>query len=107
MRCSSSEAIAYPKIMFKTVSEPILERFDASIQLVATQLKAIGQLLKARDEKFKARYEKLGVQWESLEAKIDAQNTKCNLLFWIAGVIGGIEICNLLVRMFGWSLGGG
>jgi len=100
--------------MFKTVSEPILERFDASIQLVATQLKAIGQLLKARDEKlkardekFKARYEKLGVQWESLEAKIDAQNTKCNLLFWIAGVIGGIEICNLLVRMFGWSLGGG
>jgi len=107
MRCSSSEAIAYPKIMFKTVSEPILERFDASIQLVATQLKAIGQLLKARDEKLKARYEKLGVQWESLEAKIDAQNTKCNLLFWIAGVIGGIEICNLLVRMFGWSLGGG
>jgi len=93
--------------MFKTVSEPILERFDASIQLVATQLKAIGQLLKARDEKLKARYEKLGVQWESLEAKIDAQNTKCNLLFWIAGVIGGIEICNLLVRMFGWSLGGG
>jgi len=93
--------------MFKTVSEPILERFDASNQLLATQLKTIGQLLKARDEKFEARYEKLETQWESLEAKIDAQNTKCNLLFWIAGVIGGIEICNLLVRMFGWSLGGG
>jgi len=107
MGCSSTEAIAYSKIMFKTISEPILERFDASIELVAKELKTFAQLLEARDEKMEARDEKMEAQRASLEAKIDAQNTKYNLLIWIAGVIGGTGIFNLLARMFGWALGGG
>jgi len=118
MGCSSTEAIAYSKIMFKTISEPILERVDASIELVATELKTFAQLLEARDEKMEARdvkmeaqreslEAKIDAQRESLEAKIDAQNTKYNLLIWIAGVIGGTGIFNLLAQMFGWFLGGG
>ncbi len=41
---------------------------------------------------------------ESLEAKIDAHNPKYDLLIWLAGLIGGAGITNLLAGVFGWLL---
>ena len=64
MGSSEEEAITYTKIMFKTISEPILERMDASSARMEDQF-----------ELFK----------DVLNERLKSQETKYTVLIWVIG----------------------
>ncbi len=83
MGCTGEQAIAYTKIMFKLISNPILDRMDNSIERVEARLES-----------------KLDTQ----NTKLDVQNTKYNVLIWLLGVLVATGVLGFLANIFNWSV---
>ncbi len=94
--------------MFKTISEPVLERMDNQFQAFKESIDAkFDQQKEYMDAKFDQQKEYMDIQKESMDAKFDQQkesmNAQLSNLRWIIGILIAAGVFNVLANFFNWG----
>ncbi len=90
MGCDGDEALIFTKIMFKTISEPVLERMDNQFQAFKESIDT-----------------KLDQQKESMDQQKESMDAQLSNLRWVIGIGIGVLIAagvfNVLANFFNWG----